>query len=243
MLRRASFAEQRVYDSETAVDHGEEGLYDPFQRLTPEALTTLLRTSSLLEELNVADIDLTAPHLLTLSSGTALTSLTASFDPALFPSFPSLPFLTTLNLLFSPSSIRPSHLTHLIPRLPARPLTILAPLPPTTPSATTLRIELRTLLLSLSPTQILHLPTSLSLDGPPNAHSFEVVRQEIINLAAPALGEGGLGSGKVGAKVQAASQEVVEAAVGAMRKWQRRREDEWAMEWFAAQEGVELREE
>ena len=70
MLRRASFAEQRVYDSETAVDHGEEGLYDPFQRLTPEALTTLLRTSSLLEELNVADIDLTTPHLLTLSSGT-----------------------------------------------------------------------------------------------------------------------------------------------------------------------------
>ena len=52
-----------------------------------------------------------------------------------------------------------------------------------------------------------------------------------------------MGSGKVGAKVQAASQEVVEAAVGAMRKWQRRREDEWAMEWFAAQEGVELREE
>ncbi|KAL8280580.1 hypothetical protein RQP46_006903 [Phenoliferia psychrophenolica] len=121
---------------------------------------------------------------------------------------------------------------------------------PESPSLAALQMELRNALFLLSPTQVQLLATTdLVLNDPPNALAFHVCRQEVISLSqriksdsGPAAGGAGPGGGgdpnqkkqqqqqQPSARAPA-SQKLVEDAKVAMTKWQKRREDEWAIKW------------
>ncbi|GAA5900072.1 hypothetical protein JCM6882_002606 [Rhodosporidiobolus microsporus] len=137
------------------------------------------------------------------------------------------------------------------------------------PKLSDLRQTLRALLVTLSPSQLDHLISSaLVLNSPPNALPFASVKAELLALGTPppppnANGSGtngavfgssmangaglGLGGGGVGKKkpkqppVVPAPQNILDEARAALVVWQKRREEDWAVEWCAKEGGVELR--
>lgn len=99
--------------------------------------------------------------------------------------------------------------------------------------------------MALSPTQVVQLTTTLTLNDPPNALTFATVKQEVISLsqAPPKAGSSAAQQGANGKQVlgrPAAPQAMVDSAKLALKKWQSRRESDWAVEWCEAQQGVEL---
>ncbi|GAA5853136.1 hypothetical protein JCM8547_000214 [Rhodosporidiobolus lusitaniae] len=143
------------------------------------------------------------------------------------------------------------------------------PHPSDSPTLSTLRHTLRGFLTSLSPSQLEHLvSSSLVLNSPPNAMSYASVKAEVLALGtppAPITGDGspfgvstkGLGSTSAATgdamalkkkkqKQQqlllrpAAPQNIVDSASSALKAWQKRREEEWALEWIGKEEGVKV---
>lgn len=115
------------------------------------------------------------------------------------------------------------------------------------PTLATLRSELRTLLMALSPTQVVQLTTSLTLNDPPNALAFPVVKTEVVALSqappkpgAAAAQQAANGNAKQVLGRPAAPQAMVDSAKVALQKWQKKREEEWSVEWCQQQQGVEL---
>ncbi|KAK4052722.1 hypothetical protein OIV83_002009 [Microbotryomycetes sp. JL201] len=107
-----------------------------------------------------------------------------------------------------------------------------------------LRIALKTKLLALTSSQVSHLTMSLRLNSPPNGLGFAVVKQEIVSMSTPPEPPMASKCKKKKKKETAAplpaSQAIVNEAATAMKKWQARREDDWAIDWFKQTPHVEL---
>ncbi|BGP51198.1 hypothetical protein JCM10450v2_007127 [Rhodotorula kratochvilovae] len=266
-------------------DDGEQGLYPPTSNLTKEALSTLFRNSPHLAKLNLthhsASTDILSPALqcapetLTtlLIGGTTFAS--DAFIERLGPKI--LPNLEWLDVFHSAGNEANKVSVQALARLAERykkakplqrwlglwsevKLTIVAnePIMDDEPSTAELRSSLRKLLIPLSPSQVAHLPSQLSLNPPPGGLSFPVIRQELVNLPLPppmppyplkpngksvAAGDppAAAKKGPEAGPRAAADQSLVDDARRAMQRWHERREREWAIEWCRREEGVELR--
>lgn len=240
LLRKASFSQQDELDQEAAFDRGEDGSVPASQRLSADVLSTFLRSTVHLTVLNLANTNVTTEMLLTALpyASSALTTLSvagteAATDALVDRLHALVPALTLLDvrhagwpLLTLPALARlASRLLRAspLPRwLGSFALTLYVDGPfsnvPSSPTLGTLTSELRTALAVLSPTQLALLAQSApALNDPPNALPFVVVRQEVLALA--------------GVNVLPAGQALVDAARAALGRWQRRREDEWALAW------------
>ncbi|GAA6044031.1 hypothetical protein JCM8097_004314 [Rhodosporidiobolus ruineniae] len=123
------------------------------------------------------------------------------------------------------------------------------------PTLAHLRLTLRNLLVALSDSQLEHLiSSSLVLNSPPGALPFTTVKSDVLALGQPApplgasTGFNGLIDGLGGEKKKkkpvprpAAPQNIVDEAAAALKAWQLRKEEDLAVAWGEAQDGVELR--
>ncbi|KAL7338744.1 hypothetical protein BJY59DRAFT_338783 [Rhodotorula toruloides] len=123
------------------------------------------------------------------------------------------------------------------------------------PTLPDLRTSLRALLLTLSDAQLAHIPPHLDLNPSPSAPSYEDVEAEILSLAAPPpqppYPAAGPPAGASPAELAAqqkkltppykppASQQIFDDTVVALQKWNKRREEELAIEWME-KAGVQL---
>ncbi|BGP19566.1 hypothetical protein JCM10213_000166 [Rhodosporidiobolus nylandii] len=128
------------------------------------------------------------------------------------------------------------------------------------PTLSSLRATLRALLVTLSPTQLEHLINStLSPNSPPNALPYAAQKGELLSLGTPppppstspfgaVNGVGVNGNGAGGEKPAKkkkqqrgpAPENILAEARTALLAWQKRKEQEGAVEWFEGEEGVEL---
>ncbi|ORY88254.1 hypothetical protein BCR35DRAFT_324323 [Leucosporidium creatinivorum] len=257
-LKKVSFGEQKHVDEEWAMEEG-VGPYEGYHTLTVEGLSTFFRDSPSLVDLTLAGTNVT-PEILFSTLPNANSSLsrlvlgytaTDAVVDRLHTLVPNLKYLdvqsrggtrvTLPALARLASRLRNSNSAQLSRWLAVWKLTLVTAERSPDPTLLTLRSDLRTLLLSLSPTQVSHLTSSLTLNDPPNALAFPVVKQEVINLAASPTPPSAGGGGKKPMPRPAAPQGIVDTAKVALGKWQRKREEEWAVEWCEATGGVELK--
>lgn len=269
LLESASWGPQLRYDVDAAMERDDDTSLPAADRLSGEMLSNLFRNSPSLVSLNLKLSNATVPMLSaslpyappTLKKlvlvGTAAAS--NSLIDTLHTLTPNLSYLdvqdgsVTIPALARLASRRQSATT---PResfnlrlfadepftLPPPPPSLSDGSPPPSPPTPDARIptlasitaELRTTLAALSPTQVVHLTSALVLNDPPGALPFAVCKAEVIALAHRVGGE------DPKKPRLAATAEGVESARNAMVVWQRRREEEWAIEWCGAAEGVEL---
>jgi hypothetical protein len=123
------------------------------------------------------------------------------------------------------------------------------------PSLADLRSSLRALLGTLSYAQLVHIPPHLDLNPSPSAPSYDEVKAEVLALAAPPprppYPPAGPPAGASPAELAAqqkkltpphkppASQAIFDDTVAALKKWNKRREQELALEWMD-EAGVEV---
>lgn len=120
--------------------------------------------------------------------------------------------------------------------------------------ASELRNQVRAILLTLSPAQVSHVPSRLSVNPPPNAPSFAEIEQELIALTAPPakplLSVNGAANGQAAAAAAdgqpatpsrpAGTQQVFDDACKLAQRWIQEREDELAVQFCRQTLGVDL---
>ncbi|GAA5972946.1 hypothetical protein JCM11641_000334 [Rhodosporidiobolus odoratus] len=282
VLKRCILSQQPHFDQQQAEDDG-EGLIEAIRNLTSEALSTLFRNAGWLARLDLTSTNVTVEMLIT-SLPYASASLhylklgethaaTDELVDRLHTLVPQLKWLDVYGRVDYGAENRVSvqAVARLAERLkglsPVRrwisgwEFTVVMRKPYTNddPSLSDLRTTLRSLLLTLSPTQVEHLsPSSLILNNPPGALPYSVIRAEIIALSqpppAPRLSPFSLSAKLPTLSSQAdsaeetkkmkqkkntrppAAQSIVNQASVALKAYQLRKEQEGAIEFFEKNE-------